>query len=156
MADLETLAASTQILTSRPEELTVENVTAAAQIVNTLLLSPNATEVQTLSAKVKRRLLRGIQATKTVPTERLETATDESHHETASTLCLAVTVMLCPVFIFVLQSVRVAAVATVSQLLNTSVPDNTEENDATLRCNIYHCPSIKTTQSNISVLSEYV
>ncbi|XP_033182367.1 adhesion G-protein coupled receptor G7-like [Anabas testudineus] len=73
VADLETLAASTQILTSRPEELTVENVTAAAQIVNTLLLSPNATE-----------------------------------------------------------SVRVAAVATVSQLLNTSVPDNTEENDATL------------------------
>ncbi|KAK2917241.1 hypothetical protein Q8A73_003987 [Channa argus] len=72
-ADLETLASSTQILTSRPEELTAENVTAAAQIVNTLLLSPNATE-----------------------------------------------------------SVRVAAVATVSQLLNASVPDNTEENDATV------------------------
>ncbi|KAK2917242.1 hypothetical protein Q8A73_003988 [Channa argus] len=72
-ADLETLASSTQILTSKPEELTAENVTAAAQIVNTLLLSPNATE-----------------------------------------------------------SVRVAAVATVSQLLNASVPDNTEENDATV------------------------
>ncbi|KAK2857244.1 hypothetical protein Q5P01_005979 [Channa striata] len=72
-ADLETLASSTQILTSRPEELTAENVTAAAHIVNTLLLSPNATE-----------------------------------------------------------GVRVAAVATVSQLLNASVPDTTEENDATL------------------------
>ncbi|XP_040888717.1 adhesion G-protein coupled receptor G7 [Toxotes jaculatrix] len=73
VADLDTLATSTQILTSRPEELTAENVTAAAQIVNTLLLSPNATE-----------------------------------------------------------SVRVAAVATVSQLLNASAPDNTEENSATL------------------------
>ncbi|XP_041834318.1 adhesion G-protein coupled receptor G7 [Melanotaenia boesemani] len=70
--DLETLASSTQILTSRPEELTAENVTTAAQIANTLLLSPNATE-----------------------------------------------------------SIRVAAVATVSQLLNTSVPDSMEENDAT-------------------------
>lgn len=45
-ADLETLASSTQILTSRPEELTAENVTTAAQIANTLLLSPNATEVR--------------------------------------------------------------------------------------------------------------
>ncbi|KAM7375614.1 hypothetical protein PAMA_014628 [Pampus argenteus] len=72
-ADLEKLAANTQILTSKPEGLTVEDVTVAAQITNTLLLSPNATE-----------------------------------------------------------SVRVAAVATVSQLLNASVPDDTEENDATL------------------------
>lgn len=46
-ADLEALAATTQILTSKPEELTAENVTTAAEIVNTLLLSPNATEVQT-------------------------------------------------------------------------------------------------------------
>ncbi|XP_044201154.1 adhesion G-protein coupled receptor G7 [Thunnus albacares] len=73
-ADLETLAASTQILTSKPEQLTAENVTAAADIANTLLLSPNATE-----------------------------------------------------------SVRVAAVATVSQLLNASVPDDTKENNTTLR-----------------------
>uniref|UniRef100_A0A669DJT3 Adhesion G protein-coupled receptor G7 n=1 Tax=Oreochromis niloticus TaxID=8128 RepID=A0A669DJT3_ORENI len=36
-ADLETLATSTQILTSKTEELTAENVTAAAEIVNTLL-----------------------------------------------------------------------------------------------------------------------
>ncbi|XP_067438936.1 mucin-5AC isoform X1 [Thunnus thynnus] len=73
-AQLETLAASTQILTSKPEQLTAENVTAAADIANTLLLSPNATE-----------------------------------------------------------SVRVAAVATVSQLLNASVPDDTKENNTTLR-----------------------
>ncbi|XP_062270886.1 adhesion G-protein coupled receptor G7-like [Scomber scombrus] len=72
-ADFERLAASAQILTSKPEELTSENVTAAAQIANTLLLSPNATE-----------------------------------------------------------SVRVAAVATVSQLLNASVSSNTEENNTTL------------------------
>ncbi|XP_022619744.1 adhesion G-protein coupled receptor G7-like [Seriola dumerili] len=72
VADLETLASSTQILTSRPGELTADNITTAAHIVNTLLLSPNATE-----------------------------------------------------------SVRVAAVATVSQLLNASTPD-TEENNATL------------------------
>ncbi|XP_059183528.1 adhesion G-protein coupled receptor G7-like [Centropristis striata] len=72
-AALETLASSTQILTSKPEELTAENITTAAQIANTLLLSPNATEV-----------------------------------------------------------VRVAAIATVSQLLNASVPDNSEENSATL------------------------
>lgn len=48
-ADLELLAASTQILTSKPEALTAENVTAAAQIANTLLLSPNATEVRTVA-----------------------------------------------------------------------------------------------------------
>ncbi|KAI3366213.1 hypothetical protein L3Q82_010034, partial [Scortum barcoo] len=72
-ADLESLATSTQILTSRPEELTAENVTVAAQIANTLLRSPNATE-----------------------------------------------------------SVRVAAVATVSQLLNASMLDDSEENNATV------------------------
>ncbi|CAI5638883.1 unnamed protein product [Oreochromis niloticus] len=72
-ADLETLATSTQILTSKTEELTAENVTAAAEIVNTLLLSANATE-----------------------------------------------------------SVRVSAVATVSQLLNATVPDDTKGNNATL------------------------
>ncbi|XP_073351546.1 uncharacterized protein [Pagrus major] len=70
-ADLESLASSTQILTSQPEELTAENVTTAAQIVDRLLRSPNATE-----------------------------------------------------------SVRVAAVATVSQLL--SAPDDSEDNNATL------------------------
>ncbi|KAM8722249.1 adhesion G-protein coupled receptor G7 [Acanthopagrus schlegelii] len=43
-ADLESLASSTQILTSQPEELTAENVTTAAQIVDRLLRSPNATE----------------------------------------------------------------------------------------------------------------
>ncbi|XP_076580294.1 adhesion G-protein coupled receptor G7-like [Chaetodon auriga] len=73
LADLESLATSTQILTSNPEELTAENITAAARIVNTLLLSPNATE-----------------------------------------------------------SVRVAAVATVSQLLNASAPDDSAENNTTL------------------------
>ncbi|XP_070787023.1 adhesion G-protein coupled receptor G7 [Enoplosus armatus] len=72
-ADLEMLATSTQILTSKPEELTAENVTAAAQIANTLLLYPNATE-----------------------------------------------------------TVRVAAVATVSQLLNASTQYDSEENNATL------------------------
>ncbi|XP_076580295.1 adhesion G-protein coupled receptor G7-like [Chaetodon auriga] len=73
LADLESLATSTQILTSNPEELTAENITAAARIVNTLLLSPNTTE-----------------------------------------------------------SVRVAAVATVSQLLNASAPDDSAENNTTL------------------------
>uniref|UniRef100_UPI003AAB3CA3 adhesion G-protein coupled receptor G7 n=1 Tax=Centroberyx gerrardi TaxID=166262 RepID=UPI003AAB3CA3 len=72
-ADLQTLAASAQILTSRPDKLTAEDVIAAAEIANTVLLSPNATE-----------------------------------------------------------SVRVAAVATVSQLLNASAPVNTEENNTTL------------------------
>ncbi|XP_074520245.1 adhesion G-protein coupled receptor G7-like [Halichoeres trimaculatus] len=72
-ADLEILASSTQILTSRPEALTAKNVTTAAQIANTLLLSPNATE-----------------------------------------------------------SVRVAAVATVSQLLSAGAPDDEEENQSTL------------------------
>ncbi|XP_023805210.1 adhesion G-protein coupled receptor G7 isoform X2 [Oryzias latipes] len=43
-ADLELLASSTQILTSQPEEMKSENITAAAQIANTLLQSPNATE----------------------------------------------------------------------------------------------------------------
>lgn len=46
-ADLEVLASATQILTSKPEELTPENVTTAAQIANQLLRSPNATEVRT-------------------------------------------------------------------------------------------------------------
>ncbi|XP_028998935.1 mucin-2 [Betta splendens] len=73
VVDLETLAASTQILTSNPKELTSENVTTAAEIVNTLLLTSNTT-----------------------------------------------------------QGVRVAAIATVSQLLNASVSDNTEESTATL------------------------
>ncbi|KAM9334325.1 adhesion G-protein coupled receptor G7-like [Symphorus nematophorus] len=76
-ADLESLATSTQILTSNPEELTAENITAAVQITNTLLLSPNATE-----------------------------------------------------------SVRVAAVATVSQLLSASTPDDRVENNATLRLTV--------------------
>lgn len=35
-----------------------------------------------------------------------------------------------------LQSVRVAAVATVSQLLSTNVLDDLEEDDATLRYNV--------------------
>ncbi|KAM3590637.1 uncharacterized protein V6R79_013359 [Siganus canaliculatus] len=43
-ADLEILASGAQILTSNPEELTPENVTTAAQIANTLLLSPNSSE----------------------------------------------------------------------------------------------------------------
>ncbi|KAM9349992.1 adhesion G-protein coupled receptor G7-like [Symphorus nematophorus] len=73
-ADLESLATSTQILTSKPEELTAENITTAAQIANSLLLSPNATE-----------------------------------------------------------TVRVAAVATVSQLLNASTPEDSTENNSTLR-----------------------
>ncbi|XP_047432929.1 adhesion G-protein coupled receptor G7-like isoform X2 [Mugil cephalus] len=73
-ADLETLASSTQILTSTPENLTAEEVTTAVQITNTLLLSPNASE-----------------------------------------------------------SVRVAAVATVSQLLNASLPDDPEAQDSALQ-----------------------
>ncbi|RVE75546.1 hypothetical protein OJAV_G00017850 [Oryzias javanicus] len=43
-ADLEVLASSTQILTSKPDEMKSENITAATQIANTLLQSPNATE----------------------------------------------------------------------------------------------------------------
>lgn len=38
---------------------------------------------------------------------------------------------MCPVLMCILQSVRVAAVATVSQLLSASTPDS-EENSATL------------------------
>ncbi|XP_030610833.1 adhesion G-protein coupled receptor G7-like [Archocentrus centrarchus] len=72
-ANLETVATSAQILTSNPEELTAENVTAATQIANTLLLSANATE-----------------------------------------------------------SITVAAVATISQLLNATVPEDTKENNAAL------------------------
>ncbi|XP_013876180.1 adhesion G-protein coupled receptor G7 [Austrofundulus limnaeus] len=71
-ADLETLASSAQILTSKPENLQSENVTTAAQIANMLLLSPNATE-----------------------------------------------------------GVRVSAIATVSQLLNTNVKSDTTKNNAT-------------------------
>ncbi|KAM3585616.1 uncharacterized protein V6R79_022941 [Siganus canaliculatus] len=44
VADLEILASSAQILTSNTEQLTAENVTTAAQIANTLLLFPNASE----------------------------------------------------------------------------------------------------------------
>ena len=46
-ADLEKLASSTQILTSNSETLTTDDIKTAAQIANTLLSSPNATEVQT-------------------------------------------------------------------------------------------------------------
>ncbi|XP_029922246.1 adhesion G-protein coupled receptor G7 [Myripristis murdjan] len=49
-ADLQTLAASAQILTSRPDELTAADVTTAAEIANTLLLSPNVTESVTVAA----------------------------------------------------------------------------------------------------------
>uniref|UniRef100_A0A665TS61 Adhesion G protein-coupled receptor G7 n=1 Tax=Echeneis naucrates TaxID=173247 RepID=A0A665TS61_ECHNA len=43
-ADLETLASSTQILTSRPEDLTPENITTASQIADSLLAqSPDLT-----------------------------------------------------------------------------------------------------------------
>ncbi|XP_039649624.1 adhesion G-protein coupled receptor G7-like [Perca fluviatilis] len=70
-ADLETLAASAQILTSQPEDLTAEEVTMAAQIADTLLSSENVS-----------------------------------------------------------QSVREAAVATVSQILNADPSDNNQENSA--------------------------
>ncbi|XP_028428211.1 adhesion G-protein coupled receptor G7 [Perca flavescens] len=73
-ADLETLAASAQMLTSQPEDLTAEEVTTAAQIADTLLSSENVS-----------------------------------------------------------QSVREAAVATVSQILNANQSDNIQENNATLR-----------------------
>ncbi|MEQ2249166.1 hypothetical protein ILYODFUR_026579 [Ilyodon furcidens] len=72
LADLEILASSTQLLTSRPGYLTPENITVAAQIANTLLLSPNTSE-----------------------------------------------------------SVRVAAVATVSQLLNATESQKMEESNTT-------------------------
>ncbi|XP_055786399.1 adhesion G-protein coupled receptor G7-like [Salvelinus fontinalis] len=42
--DLLELAFSTQILTSRPEQLSADNITTAAQIANTLLLSANITK----------------------------------------------------------------------------------------------------------------
>ncbi|XP_071186323.1 adhesion G-protein coupled receptor G7-like isoform X3 [Salvelinus alpinus] len=42
--DLLQLAFSTQILTSQPEQLSADNITTAAQIANTLLLSANITE----------------------------------------------------------------------------------------------------------------
>lgn len=58
-ADLELLAAHTQLLTSVPENLTPENITAAAQIANALLLSPNATEVQPVTMKLKAEELLG-------------------------------------------------------------------------------------------------
>ncbi|KAM4538090.1 adhesion G-protein coupled receptor G7 [Fundulus diaphanus] len=71
-ADLETLASSAQVLTSRPESLKAEDIIVAADIANRLLLSPNATE-----------------------------------------------------------SVRVAAVATVSQLLNATESNEMEESSTT-------------------------
>ncbi|XP_035989646.1 adhesion G-protein coupled receptor G7 [Fundulus heteroclitus] len=71
-ADLETLASSAQVLTSRPENLKAEDIIVAADIANTLLLSPNASE-----------------------------------------------------------SVRVAAVATVSQLLNATESSEMEESSTT-------------------------
>ncbi|TDG96003.1 hypothetical protein EPR50_G00235060 [Perca flavescens] len=43
-ADLETLAASAQMLTSQPEDLTAEEVTTAAQIADTLLSSVNVSQ----------------------------------------------------------------------------------------------------------------
>ncbi|XP_014838954.1 PREDICTED: adhesion G-protein coupled receptor G7-like [Poecilia mexicana] len=49
-ADLEVLASSAQLLTSRPADLTPEDVTVAAQIANTLLLSPNASETVRVAA----------------------------------------------------------------------------------------------------------
>lgn len=58
-ADLESLATHTQLLTSVPENLTSENITTAAQITNTLLLSPNATEVQPVMMKLKAEELLG-------------------------------------------------------------------------------------------------
>ncbi|XP_029369665.1 adhesion G-protein coupled receptor G7-like [Echeneis naucrates] len=73
-ADLETLASSTQILTSRPEDLTPENITTASQIADSLLRVPNVTE-----------------------------------------------------------SVRVAAIATVSQLLSADATNNIQETDTSLR-----------------------
>ena len=45
-ADLETLAASAQMLTSQPENLTAEEVTTAAQIADTLLSSENVSQVR--------------------------------------------------------------------------------------------------------------
>ncbi|PWA33824.1 hypothetical protein CCH79_00017233 [Gambusia affinis] len=49
-ADLEVLASSAQLLTSRPANLKSEDVTIAAQIANTLLLSPNASETVRVAA----------------------------------------------------------------------------------------------------------
>ncbi|TNM94055.1 hypothetical protein fugu_002231 [Takifugu bimaculatus] len=72
-ANIEALASNTQILTSVPQELTPDNITTAAQIVQTLLVSSNVTE-----------------------------------------------------------NVRLAAVATVSQLLSANETDDTKQNNATL------------------------
>ena len=47
--------------------------------------------------------------------------------------CCNSTDQVCPVLTFVLQSVRLAAIVTISQLLNASAADSTEENAATLR-----------------------
>lgn len=44
--DIEDLASNTQILTAKPEDLTPDNITTAAQIVQTLLVGPNVTEVR--------------------------------------------------------------------------------------------------------------
>ncbi|TWW63860.1 Adhesion G-protein coupled receptor G7 [Takifugu flavidus] len=72
-ANIEALASNTQILTSVPQELTPDNITTAAQIVQTLLVSSNVTE-----------------------------------------------------------NVRLAAIATVSQLLSANETDDTKQNNATL------------------------
>ncbi|KAM4611297.1 adhesion G-protein coupled receptor G7-like [Polymixia lowei] len=73
-ADLLILASSAQVLTSRPDQLTPDDITTAASIASTLLQSANVTE-----------------------------------------------------------DITVAAVATISQLLNVNAPVNTEESDATQR-----------------------
>ncbi|XP_034757287.1 adhesion G-protein coupled receptor G7-like [Etheostoma cragini] len=44
LADLEALAASAQMLTSQPQDLTTEEVTTAAQIADTLLMSVNVSQ----------------------------------------------------------------------------------------------------------------
>lgn len=107
------MATSAQILTSNPEELTAENITAAAQIANTLLLSPNATEVRTVKPNSRSRKSCTLKSNACVTLKRY----------------LTVTVLM---LMFVPQSVRVAAVATVSQLLNASAPDDGTQNNATL------------------------
>lgn len=126
-ANLESLASNTQILTSIPEDLTPDNVTAAAQIVQTLLVSPNVTEVSGVTAKSTRS-----QSVCAGPAAGFLRFTKKCEMLKSCCFYLFVCVCVCVRVMVTLQNVRVAAVATVSQLLSANETDDAKQNNATL------------------------
>lgn len=104
----EQLATSTQILTSVPQELTPDNITKAAEITDRLLNSTNITEVPKKVAK----------------------SLNLQKNNQAKDMVLWHVVLKSPTF---LQNTKVAAIATVSQLLSANATDNDKQRNATLR-----------------------